>query len=292
MYSAHKSSDRHSLRRILCSVLFAGFAALLLSGSLHQPLFAQDEMPAADAAAPAAPAADAPADAAAAPAGGQPAAPAASTQSRSFLAYTARACGWFWGPAFLLTSFILVALIMMNILQARRDTLLPTAFVEEFEAKLNAKDYQGAYEFARSDDSFVARVLAAGMARLNRGYEEAVEGMQEAGEDENMALEHRLSYVSLIGSIAPMMGLMGTVQGMISSFDIIATSATSPKPSELADGISTALVTTFIGLILAIPAMVFHGILKNRIQRLVLEIGMVSEGLMGRFAAVGKGKQG
>jgi biopolymer transport protein ExbB len=96
--------------------------------------------------------------------------------------------------------------------------------------------------------------------------------------------------VALIGTIAPMMGLMGTVQGMISSFDKIAMSAVSPKPSELADGISTALVTTLIGLVLAIPAMVFHSILKNRVQRMVLEIGMVSESLMGRFAQVGKQK--
>ncbi len=229
------------------------------------------------------------ADPAAAP-GDDAAAAAAPVQSRSFLAYIVRACGWFWGPAFLLLSFILVALIMMNLLQVRRDVLLPTQFVEEFEQKLNAKDFQGAYEFARSDDSFVGRVLAAGMGRLSRGYPEAVEGMQEAGEDENMALEHRLSYVALIGTIAPMMGLMGTVQGMIKSFDVIAQSTVSPKPSELADGISTALVTTLIGLVLAIPAMVFYGILKNRIQRLVLEIGMVSEGLMGRFATVGKSK--
>ena len=178
----------------------------------------------------------------------------------------------------------------MNMLQVRRDVLLPTQFVEEFEQKLNAKDFQGAYEFARADESFVGRVLAAGMGRLSRGYAEAIEGMQEAGEDENMGLEHRLSYVALIGTIAPMMGLMGTVQGMISSFDVIAQSSVSPKPSQLADGISTALVTTLIGLVLAIPAMVFYGILKNRIQRLVLEIGMVSEGLMGRFATVGTKK--
>ncbi len=242
-------------------------------------LFAQEDPAAAPAAAPAADPAAPPADASSAP-------PA----SRSFLAYIARACGWFWGPAFLLVSFILVALIMMNMLQVRRDVLLPSTFVEEFEQKLNAKDFQGAYEFARADESFVGRVLAAGMGRLSRGYPEAVEGMQEAGEDENMALEHRLSYVAMIGSIAPMMGLMGTVQGMISSFDKIALSVVAPKPSELADGISTALVTTLIGLLLAIPAMVFHGILKNRIQRLVLEIGMVSEGLMGRFATVGKQK--
>lgn len=290
MTSVSESFARPSFGRLFLSAAFAAFSALFMTGLLQSPLQAQDDM-----AAPAAPAAEAPAapaaEGAAAPAaGGQPAADAPA-QSRSFLAYTARACGPFWGPAFLLTSFILVALIMMNVLQVRRETLLPAAFVEEFEAKLNAKDFQGAYEFAKNDDSFVARVLASGMSRLNRGYEEAVEGMQETGEDENMALEHRLSYVALIGSIAPMMGLMGTVQGMISSFDVIATSATSPKPSQLADGISTALVTTFIGLILAIPAMVFHGILKNRIQRLVLEIGMVSEGLMGRFASYNK-KQG
>jgi biopolymer transport protein ExbB len=265
------------------------FLCLALAAASIWPTFGNVTQILADETAAAPPVAAPPAaDPAAPPAAGTEA--TAPVQSRSFLAYIARACGWFWGPAFLLVSFILVALIMMNLLQVRRDVLLPSQFVEEFEQKLNAKDFQGAYEFARGDESFVGRVLASGMGRLSRGYSEAVEGMQEAGEDENMALEHRLSYVALIGSIAPMMGLMGTVQGMISSFDKIALSVVSPKPSELADGISTALVTTLIGLLLAIPAMIFHSILKNRIQRLVLEIGMVSEGLMGRFATVGKQK--
>jgi len=268
-------------------VLLAGIAVLWPGAGFVPAVLGQDEPKADAAAAPADQPAEATADAAAtaAPDGAAPA-----VQSRSFLAYIWNACGWFWGPAFLLVSFILVALIMMNLLQVRRDVLLPAQFVEEFEQKLNAKDFQGAYEYARGDDSFVARVLASGMSRLSRGYEEAVEGMQEAGEDENMSLEHRLSYVALIGTIAPMMGLMGTVQGMVKSFDKIAMSAVSPKPSDLAEGISTALVTTLIGLMLAIPAMVFHSILKNRIQRMVLEIGMVSESLMGRFAQVGKQK--
>lgn len=218
-----------------------------------------------------------------------PAAPAAPV-SVSFLSSMLTALGWFWALVFAMLSFVMVAIIMMNMLQVRRDVLLPNEFVEEFEQKLNAKDFQNAYEMARGDDSFVARVLAAGMGRLSRGYSEAVEGMQEAGEDENMALEHRLSYLALIGTVAPMLGLMGTVQGMIASFNKIAQSAVSPKPSELAEGISTALFTTLIGLGIAIPAMVFYSILKNRIQRLVLEIGMVSEGLMSRFAAAGKQK--
>ena len=210
--------------------------------------------------------------------------------SRNFLSWMAEALGLFWMSIFLGLSVIMVALIMMNLMQVRRDVLLPNEFVEDFESKLNGKDFQSAYDLARNDDSFVARVLAAGMGRLSRGYPEAMEGMQEAGEDENMALEHRLSYLALIGTVAPMLGLMGTVQGMIASFDKIATSPSTPKPAELADGISTALFTTLIGLGIAVPAMIFYSILRNRIQRLVLEIGMVSEGLMSRFSLVGKQK--
>ena len=207
---------------------------------------------------------------------------------RTYLGWMWEALGLFWLLVFSLISFVMVALIMMNILQIRRDNLLPEEFIESFEQKLNAKDFQGAYESARNDESFVGRVLAAGMSRLNRGYQEAVEGMQEVGEDENMALEHRLSYLALIGSVAPMLGLMGTVQGMIASFSKIAQATVSPKPSELAEGISTALFTTLIGLGIAVPAMVFYGILRNRIARFVLEVGMVSEGLMSRFATVGR----
>jgi len=107
--------------------------------------------------------------------------------------------------------------------------------------------------------------------------------MQEVGEEENMKLEHRLSYMALIGTISPMVGLFGTVHGMIQSFQVIAISGTSPKASDLAAGISTALFTTLVGLAIAIPAIAAYNILKNRIARLVLEVGILSEGLMSRF---------
>ena len=103
------------------------FLLLALTAALIWPAFGSSARLLADeadaAASPAAPAADASAPAAE---GGA----ATPVQSRSFLAYIVRACGWFWGPAFLLVSFILVALIMMNLLQVRRDVLLPTQFVE------------------------------------------------------------------------------------------------------------------------------------------------------------------
>ena len=207
---------------------------------------------------------------------------------QSFLGWLWDANGIFFGGIFLLLSFVMIALVIMNILQVRRDVLLPGAFIEEFEQKLGAKDYQGAFEIAKGDDSFIARVLAAGLSKLNRGYSEAIEGMQEVGEDENMGLEHRLSYLALIGAIAPMFGLMGTVYGMIKSFQKIADSTTSPPPSELAGGISTALFTTLEGLGIAIPAMIAYSLLRNRVSRFVLEIGIISEGLMSRFSQLGK----
>ena len=94
-------------------------------------------------------------------------------------------------------------------------------------------------------------MLSAGLAKLSSGYDQAIEAMQEVGEEENMKLEHRLSYMALIGTVSPMVGLLGTVQGMIASFSVIANSPTTPKPSELAEGISTALFTTLVGLFIA-----------------------------------------
>jgi biopolymer transport protein ExbB len=143
---------------------------------------------------------------------------------------------------------------------------------------------------AKNDESFLGLVLSAGLAKLSAGYEQAIEAMQEVGEEENMKLEHRLSYMALIGTVSPMVGLLGTVQGMIASFSVIANSPTTPKPSELAEGISTALFTTLVGLFIASPAIAAYNILRNRVARLVLEVGILSEGLMSRFSNVGTKK--
>ncbi|WP_291175775.1 MotA/TolQ/ExbB proton channel family protein [Gimesia sp.] len=272
---------------LLLAVILSPFGLTTNSWAFQDEAAPAGDAPAAEnEAAPAAePAGEAPAAGGgeAAPAGN--AAPAAAQES--FLAWMIRASGFF-GLILLLLSFLMVALIMANVLSIRRDNLMPPDLIGAFEEKINNKDYQGAYELAKSDDSFVARVLAAGLSKLNQGYSEAVEGMQEVGEDENMAMEHKLSYLALIGAIAPMIGLMGTVYGMILSFQTIANSATSPKPSELADGISTALFTTLEGLTVAIPAMIFYSLLRNRVARFSLEVGMISESLMNRFSSSSK----
>jgi biopolymer transport protein ExbB len=212
---------------------------------------------------------------------------AAAPQRKSYLRWTYESLGLMYTLIFLALSFTLVALVVMNLLTARRDTIVPPDLIEGFEAQLNAKKYQEAYELAKNDDSFLGKVLSAGLAKLSVGYNQAIEAMQEVGEDENMKLDHQLSYIALIGSISPMVGLLGTVHGMIMSFNVIATATAAPKPSELAEGISTALFTTLVGLIIAIPAIAAYNILRNRVARLVLEVGIISENLMSRFQNVG-----
>jgi len=209
-------------------------------------------------------------------------------ETRNLLGWAYEALGLGYSLIFLMISFTLVALIVMNILTARRENVVPSGLVEGFEGHLNEKRYQEAYDVAKNDESFLGKVLSAGLAKLSVGYPQAIEAMQEVGEEESMKLDHRLSYVSLIGSLAPMVGLFGTVHGMIKSFSVIANSPTAPKPADLAKGISTALFTTMIGLAIAIPAIALYGILRNRVQQLVLEVGILSEGLMGRFQNVGK----
>lgn len=202
----------------------------------------------------------------------------------SYLKWTAKSLGWFYGLVFLGLSFTLVALFVMNVIAARRENVLPSDLIAEFEEQLNAKQYQQAYDLAKADESFLGLVLSAGLAKVSSGYSQAIEAMQEVGEEENMRVEHRLSYLALIGTLSPMIGLLGTVSGMIDSFKMIANTSTgAPDPQGLAQGISTALFTTLIGLALAIPALAAYNLLRNRLQRLALEVGIVSEGLMSRF---------
>ncbi len=203
----------------------------------------------------------------------------------SYLSWATDSLGWFFGLVFLGLSFTLVALFVMNLLTARRENMVPSDLVAGFEQHLDEKQFQEAYDLARSDESFLGQVLTAGLAKASsNGYSQAIEAMQEVGEEENMRLEHRLSYLALIGTLSPMIGLLGTVWGMIEAFKLIANTASgAPDPQALAQGISTALFTTLIGLALAIPALAAYNLLRNRVARLVLEVGIVSEGLMSRF---------
>jgi len=214
-----------------------------------------------------------------------------AASEKNALQWLYESLGLMYIVVFLLLSFTFVALLVMNLLAASRKNVCPTHLVEGFEAHLNEKQYQEAYDMAKADESFLGHVLSSGLAKLSAGYQHAIESMQEVGEEENMKLQQRLSYLALIGTISPMVGLFGTVDGMIRAFYTIAATGSTPDPADLAGNISKALITTLLGLAIAIPAIAAFNIMRNWVDRLVLEVGILSEGLMGRFETLGGDKK-
>ena len=186
----------------------------------------------------------------------------------NLLVYYIKALGATFVIVFVGLSFALVALLVMCFLQLRRTVLMPPELMEGFESHLDKKEFQQAYELAKADDSYLGRVLSIGLVKLQVGRQQAFDAMRETQAEEAMQLEHKISYVSLIGAIAPMFGLLGTVSGMVSAFTVIAQSATQPKHHELASGISQALVTTLIGLWIAIPAVACFSLFRNWLEQL------------------------
>jgi biopolymer transport protein ExbB len=228
-------------------------------------------------------------------AGGEAPAPAGvtqqpSVQQESLLLWIYKAEGMFFFPQ-LLMSIGLVAMIVLYAMQVGRKEFMPLDFLDSMENLTKEKKYQEAYDLAKGNNSLVARLVTAGVVRLQTSggqYQQAIEAMQEVGEDEGMKFDHRLSYLAMLANIATMVGLLGTVWGMVAAFMVIAQSDTSPKPSELATGVSQALVTTVWGLMQAIPAIVAHTIIKNRISRMMLETGIASERILSRFQSLTK----
>ena len=189
------------------------------------------------------------------------------------------ACGPYFGLLFILISIIFVTLTIMNWLAISRNAIVPTEMIEQFHEKWESKEYQEAYEIAKNSDSSLGKILSVSLIKMSEDTGAVEQAMNDAAEAEVMALEHRLSHLGTIATVSPMVGLLGTVWGMIQAFDVIAQTGT-PQPSKLAEGISLALVTTMIGLMIAIPALVLFEVFKTRLARFVLELSNQTEGIV------------
>ncbi|MCX7703221.1 MAG: MotA/TolQ/ExbB proton channel family protein [Planctomycetota bacterium] len=192
------------------------------------------------------------------------------------------------GIVIILLSFVMVALIVEHFMYIKRDQIVPPELVAHLEQLLEDEEYEEAMTLCESAPNFLTNVVAAGLARLGRPYEEIEAAMAEAGDQESVKLFQRISYLSLIGTVSPMLGLFGTVAGMIQAFSVIAGSESQPKPKELAYGIMTALVTTFLGLIVAIPSTAAYFFFRNKVIRIIMEVGTIAEELMQRFRTAGE----
>tara|TARA_B100001964_G_scaffold225267_1_gene272907 strand:- start:1386 stop:2063 length:678 start_codon:yes stop_codon:yes gene_type:complete len=188
------------------------------------------------------------------------------------------------GYVIIFLSFIAMALVVMHFRQIRRTSLLPEdqlAILDEFLSNGQVEDALN-YCVDPSNDSYLTRILATGLLRYQRsafGPFELKNALEEAGEEQTSRLFRSTDALGLIGTIAPLLGLLGTVFGMVGAFETIGQPASNTH-SELAVNISEALVTTMLGLVLAIPCVTLFSFFRNRIEGLSAEAASEIERLV------------
>jgi len=176
-----------------------------------------------------------------------------------------------------------VSLIIKYLIDIRRTNIIPAdvrARVGEF---FEGKQYRDAIELTANEPSFFSYVLHASLGEAAHGYGAMERAMEEAAEERTTTMLRQIEWLNVIGNVAPMMGLTGTVVGMIMCFFQIVAKGGTPNPAELADGIGTALVTTLEGLMVAIPALAVYAMLRNRIDSLSSEAIVASQELISTF---------
>ncbi len=202
-----------------------------------------------------------------------------TTSFASQIADNAGPIGW----CIIILSVVGVALAIENAVFLRKEKLAPPDLIDEIEALFEAGDYQEAIELCEAEPNFFTNVVAAGLPKLHASFDAIEKSLEEMTEEEALKLHAKIGWLSFIAAVSPMMGLLGTVSGMIESFNVIAATKGQADPSQLSSGISGALVTTMLGLIIAIPMTFAFTLYRNKVVKMTIEIGAVVEDLFERF---------
>jgi biopolymer transport protein ExbB len=168
-------------------------------------------------------------------------------------------------------------LIIEHILSLRRKDLLPDGLGESVRQLLQNGQVAEAKQLCNQTPSFLSFVLLHGISELEFGWTSVEKTLEDAIAEQASRLFRRAEYLTVLGNIAPMVGLLGTVTGMLMSFRQVAISQGTAGAPQLAEGIYQALVTTVVGLIIAIPTIGAFAIVRNRIDQLVAEVGYTAQ---------------
>lgn len=180
------------------------------------------------------------------------------------------------GATIALLSVAAVALILEHLLTIRRGTLMPPGLAQDLHAAITAGEYTKAEQSCKLRPSYLAYVVLAGLQEVRVGYDAVEKSMEDASAEQAARLFRKVEYLALIGNIAPMLGLLGTVYGLVLAFKKVAETP-GAGPAELADGIYLALITTVMGLVVSIPALSAYSIFRNRVEHLASEVNVLAE---------------
>jgi biopolymer transport protein ExbB len=187
------------------------------------------------------------------------------------------------GYLILLMSIVALALIIENFMNMKREKLAPPDLIDELEALFEEENFQEAAELCEQEENYLTKCVGAGLSKLGHAFETIQITIREMETEESVKLFQKIGWLSLMSAIAPMMGLFGTVSGMFVTFGKIADAGGSVSPATLAGGIKMALITTMLGLSVAIPVGVCFFILRGRVVRMSTEVNAIAEDLFERF---------
>jgi biopolymer transport protein ExbB len=168
------------------------------------------------------------------------------------------------------SSFAMFAFVIDGMMQIRRDKILPGHLIIGVRDALDHGDLDQAMNICETNPCQLSNILMAGFTNITEGYEVVQESVSAATDIESEKIIQRIGYLNLCGQIAPMLGLLGTVTGMVGAFSGLA-KAGADKDTQLAQAISTALWTTVSGLLIAVPALVAYTLYKNIATQRLLE---------------------
>jgi biopolymer transport protein ExbB len=172
-----------------------------------------------------------------------------------------------------------VTLIIQGFIKNRATVMLPEPSHNHIRELIAQKKFKELIEFTETDPSFVSKALNPALKRAP-SFSSMKEAMETAIGEQTAEQFRKIEYLNIIGNLGPLLGLLGTVLGMIEAFEAMHAAGGSAKPSELAFGISTALTHTFLGLALAIPCLFAFGMLRTIVDRLTIKGSLIAEEML------------
>lgn len=191
---------------------------------------------------------------------------------------------------FILTSSIVAAAIAIEkFMVLKKAKVNIPAFLIKLRALIKKKDLEGAISYCMQERTPVSNIVKKGLKKIRFGHQRVVEAIESAGRQEISKLEKGLSILASIAGIAPLLGFLGTVTGMIGAFMKIQELQGSANPADLAGGIWEALITTAFGLMVGIPVLALYNYFVSKINKMVVDMERISNDLIDMLDDTSKG---
>ncbi|MBI1371081.1 MAG: hypothetical protein GC162_20825 [Planctomycetes bacterium] len=183
----------------------------------------------------------------------------------------------------ILMSVATMALIIKHVMDNRISVIMPEESVLAYEELLQEKRFREAIERAAADDTVFGQIIHATLSEAANGYGAMERAIEETTDLLGSKRIRAMELLNVLGAVGPMVGLFGTIYGMIVAFQVIVDKGGQPNPAELAGGISTALITTFWGLVVGIPAVAAVALIRAKIDSMMIEMMIRAEVLISQF---------